>query len=97
MKSESGKADYIITKAEEKSRKTVDGQEYVTFEYQIKNSKEENVVVLLEHTVTDPIWEMESSTHDFELIAPHKLEFHVRIRAGKSVEVEFTYKVKHAR
>ncbi|WP_422122000.1 DUF4139 domain-containing protein [Planococcus sp. X10-3] len=90
-----GEANYLTTKAREKSRKIVDGHEYVTFEYQIKNSKAENVGILLEHIVDDAIWEMESSTHDYELMDSHKLEFHVRLRAGNSVDVEFTYKVKH--
>lgn len=89
-----GEAYDLTTKARERSRKKMDGHEYVTYEYQINNSKPENTGVLVEHMINDPIWEMESSTHDYEVMNSHTLEFHVRIGAGKTVEVEFTYKAE---
>ncbi|TAA72037.1 DUF4139 domain-containing protein [Planococcus salinarum] len=89
-----GEAYNLTNKARERSRKKGDGHEYVTFEYQIKNSKPENVGVLVEHIVGDPFWEMESSSHDYEVMDSHTLEFHVRIGAGKTVELEFTYKAE---
>ncbi|HSJ37098.1 MAG TPA: DUF4139 domain-containing protein [Planococcus sp. (in: firmicutes)] len=89
-----GKAYNLTNKAREKSRKKMDGHEYVTFEYQINNSKQENVGVLVEHIISDEIWEMESSSHDYEVMDSHTLEFHVRIGAGKTVELEFTYKTE---
>ncbi|WP_147433968.1 hypothetical protein [Planomicrobium sp. Y74] len=89
-----GKTFDLTNKSFEKSRKVTGGSEYVTFVYRIKNSKQKNVAVLVEHLVSDPIWEMESSTHDYEVKASRTLEFHVRMGAGKTVELEFTYKVK---
>lgn len=84
----------LTSKSHEKSRKVTGNLEYVNFIYQIKNSKQKNVAVLIEHVISDRIWKMESSTHDYEVKASHTLEFHVRIGAGKKVELEFTYKVK---
>ena len=89
-----GEAYDLTNKARERSRKKIDGHEYVTYEYQINNNKQENTGVLVEHIINDPIWEMESSTHDYEVMNSHTLEFHVRIGAGKTVEVEFTYKAE---
>ncbi|PKH10480.1 DUF4139 domain-containing protein [Planomicrobium sp. MB-3u-38] len=89
-----GKTFDLTNKSFEKSRKVTGGSEYVTFVYRIKNSKLKNIAVLVEHSVSDPIWEMESSTHDYEVKASHTLEFHVRMGAGKTVELEFTYEVK---
>lgn len=89
-----GEAYNLTNKAREKGRKKTDGHEYVTFEYEINNSKKENVGVLVEHIVSDEIWEMESSSHDYEVMDSHTLEFHVRIGAGKTVELEFTYKAE---
>lgn len=89
-----GEAYNLTNKARERSRKKADGHEYVTIEYQIKNSKPENVGILVEHIVDDPFWTMESSTHDYEVVDSHTLEFHVRIGAGKTVELEFTYKAE---
>lgn len=90
-----GEAFNLTNKARERSRKKVDGFEYVTFEYQISNSKTENAGVLVEHIITDSFWEMESSSHDYEVMDSHTLEFHVRIGAGKTVELEFTYKAEN--
>ncbi|QHJ69471.1 DUF4139 domain-containing protein [Planococcus halotolerans] len=89
-----GKTFDLTNKSFEKSRKVTGGSEYVTFVYRIKNSKQKNVAVLVDHLVSDPIWEMESSTHDYEVKASRTLEFHVRMGAGKTVELEFTYKAK---
>lgn len=89
-----GEAFNLTNKARERSRKKIDGFEYVTFQYQISNSKTENAGVLVEHMVTDSFWEMESSSHDYEVMDSHTLEFHVRIGAGKTVELEFTYKAE---
>ena len=91
MKFESDKVNYSITEAYEKSRKTVDGREYVTFKYKLKNSQQEHVGILLEHIISDPVWEMESSTHDYRLKDSHTLEFHARIKAEKTADIEFTY------
>lgn len=85
----------LTNKSREKSRKTTADYEYVTFEYYIKNTKQKNCGVLIEHIISDHIWEMESSTHDYEVKDSHTLEFHVRIGAGKTVELEFTYKAKN--
>lgn len=89
-----GEAFNLTNKARERSRKKIDGFEYVTFQYQISNSKTENAGVLVDHMVTDSYWEMESSSHDYEVMDSHTLEFHVRIGAGKTVELEFTYKTE---
>lgn len=78
----------------EKSRNVTGRSEYVTFVYKIKNSKTKNAAVLVDHVINDHIWEMESSTHDYEVKDSHTLEFHVRMGAEKTVELEFTYKVK---
>lgn len=78
----------------EKSRDVTGDTEYVTFIYRIKNSENINAAVLVDHVVNDRIWEMESSTHDYEVKNSRTLEFHVRIGAGKTVVLEFTYKVK---
>ena len=92
MKVKIGENFRITSKAREKERKVIDGSEYVTIEYLIKNSQQENAAVLLEHTVHDRLWEMESSSHDYEMLNSQTLEFHVRIAAEKTVLLEFTYK-----
>lgn len=91
MKFDSNKANYSITEAHEKSRETADGREYVTFKYWLANSKKEHTGILLNHKISDPVWEMESSTHDYRLKDAHTLEFHVQLKAEKTTEVEFTY------
>lgn len=87
-----GETFELTNESFEKSRNATGKSEYVTFVYKINNSKTKNAAVLVDHVISDAIWEMESSTHDYEVKDSHTLEFHVRIGAGKTVELEFTYK-----
>ncbi|RNF38218.1 DUF4139 domain-containing protein [Planococcus salinus] len=88
-----GNAFDIVSDSREKKRIKQGGFEYVTHEYRLKNRKGENVRVDIEHVVSERIWEMESSTHDYEIKHSSELEFRVRLAADKSALVEFTYKV----
>lgn len=88
-----GEAFDIVSKSWEKERDRRGHWDYVTYVYEIRNQKSEYVRIEVKHRVPERIWQMESSTHDYELKQSDELEFRVHIPAGKDVEVEFTYKV----
>lgn len=88
-----GEAYEISSKSWEKKRDKRGNFEYVTYIYKLQNHKSEYVRIEVNHHIPERIWQMESSTHDYELKRSDELEFRVHIPAGKIVEVEFTYKV----
>lgn len=88
-----GEAFDIVSKSKEKKRDKHGNFEYVTYVYKLQNHKSEYVRIEVNHHIPDRIWQMESSTHDYELKQSDELEFRVHIPANKIVEVEFTYKV----
>lgn len=88
-----GEAFEIASKSWEKKRDKRGNFEYVTYIYKLQNHKSEYVRIEVNHHIHERIWQMESSTHDYELKRSDELEFRVHIPAGKIVEVEFTYKV----
>lgn len=88
-----GDAFDLISKNWEKKRDRRGHFDYVTHVYKIKNQKAENVRIDVSHRIPERIWQMESSTHDYEVKQSNELEFRVRIPSGKTAEVEFTYKV----
>lgn len=88
-----GEAYEISSKSWEKKRDKRGDFEYVTYIYKLQNHKSEYVRIEVNHHIPERIWQMESSTHDYELKRSDELEFRVHIPAGKIAEVEFTYKV----
>ena len=88
-----GEAFDIVSKSWEKKRDKRGNFEYVTYVYKLQNQKSEYVRIEVNHHIPDRIWQMESSTHDYELKQSDELEFRVHLPASKIVEVEFTYKV----
>ncbi|ANU09066.1 hypothetical protein A1A1_15493 [Planococcus antarcticus DSM 14505] len=88
-----GEAFDIISKNWEKRRGRHGHFDYVTYVYKLQNRKSEYVRIEVNHQIHERIWQMESSSHDYELKKSNELEFRVRIPAGKEAEVEFTYKV----
>lgn len=88
-----GDAFDIGSKSWEKKRERHGEFDYVTYIYKLQNQKLEYVRIEVNHQISERIWQMESSTHDYELKQSDELEFRVRIPAGKTVEVEFVYKV----
>lgn len=88
-----GDAFDLISKNWEKKRDRRGHFDYVTHVYKIQNQKAENVRIDVSHRIPERIWQMESSTHDYEVKQSNELEFRVRIPSGKTAEVEFTYKV----
>lgn len=88
-----GEAYEISSKSWEKKRDKRGNFEYVTYIYKLQNHKSEYVRIEVNHHIPERIWQMESSTHDYELKRSDELEFRVHIPAGKIAEVEFTYKV----
>ncbi|MGK7378816.1 DUF4139 domain-containing protein [Planococcus sp. 1R117A] len=88
-----GEAFDIVSESRETVREKRDGIEYVTYRYGLRNGKNENVRIDISHAIYEPFWKMESSSHDYEVKNTSEVEFSVRIAAGKSAIVEFTYKV----
>lgn len=88
-----GEAFDVISESRETAREKRSGQEYVTYRYALQNGSQENIRIDISHTIYEQLWKMESSTHDYEVKNTSEVEFSVRVAAGKSVVVEFTYKV----
>ncbi|ANU24494.1 DUF4139 domain-containing protein [Planococcus donghaensis] len=88
-----GRAFDIVSESWEKQRVRSGHFDCITYMYQVHNRKSEHVRVDVKHEVFEQMWEMESSSHDYELKQSNELEFRVHISSGKTVEVEFTYKV----
>ena len=87
-----GKAMDITSDSYEKMREKHGVHEYITYVYKLENDKAESIRLLVEHVIFEPIWEMESSSHDYERKSSSKVEFVVRIHPKTTVELEFTYK-----
>lgn len=88
-----GEAFAISCRSHEKKRWLKEGVEYVTYGYDLMNNKQENVRIHISHTIHEPIWTMESSTHDYEIKNAGHVKFIVRTAAKKATAVEFTYRV----
>lgn len=83
----------IASKSWEKKRERHGQFDYVTYVYRLENHKTEYVRIEVNHQIHERVWQMESSSHDYELVQSNELEFRVRIPAEKEVNLEFTYKV----
>lgn len=92
-----GKALDITSDSYEKLREKHGVHEYITYVYKLENEKTESIRLLVEHVIFEPIWEMESSSHDYERKSSSEVEFVVRIQPETTVELEFTYKVDKRR
>ncbi|WKA55096.1 DUF4139 domain-containing protein [Planococcus shixiaomingii] len=88
-----GEAFDITCKSREKKRELKDGIEYVTHRYDLKNGKEENVRIHICHSIYDPVWQMETSSHDYQIKSSNEVEFIIRVVSGKSAAVDFTYQI----
>ncbi|TWT24810.1 DUF4139 domain-containing protein [Planomicrobium sp. CPCC 101110] len=88
-----GEAFNIRCNSYEKKRWMQEGVEYITYCYDLANGKEENVRIHIHHSMDEPIWTMESSSHDYEIRNAGNIMFIVRTAAKKEVPVEFTYRV----
>lgn len=92
-----GKAMDITSDSHEKLREKHGVHEYITYVYKLENEKTESIRLLVEHVIFELIWEMESSSHDYERKSSSKVEFVLRIQPETTVELEFTYKVDRRR
>lgn len=88
-----GKTVNVSCESREKKRWKNEGTEYATYAYDLVNKKEENIRVHICHEIEEPIWEMESSSHDYHIKNRGHIEFIVRMAAKKTATVEFTYRV----
>jgi len=73
-------------------RKKIGGFEFYKYECIIKNHKEESAEVHFEHYAWG-IWEIASSTHDYNRKTSGLIEFTVNVPADSETKVEFEYKV----
>lgn len=88
-----GKTLDIESKSYEKLREKHGVHEYITYVYELENRKLNNIPIFVNHVVYDQLWEMESSSHDYERKSSSEVEFIVRVQPSTTVELEFTYKV----
>ena len=87
-----GNAFDITFEFKEVDRRKRDGFEHYKYECLIKNHKEEAVEVRFAHQVWD-IWEMVSSTHDYNKKESWLLEYSVSVPADSEIKVCFEYKI----
>lgn len=87
-----GNAFDITFEFNEVDRRKTNGFERRKYECVIKNHKEEAVEVRFEHHVWD-IWEMVSSTHDYNKKESWLLEFSVSVPTDSEIKVCFEYKI----
>jgi hypothetical protein len=76
----------------EVDRKKIDGFEHYKYEYVIRNHKDELAEVHFEHYAWG-IWDMVSSTHDYNKKTSGLIEFSVNVSADIEIKVEFEYKI----
>ncbi|WP_416143880.1 DUF4139 domain-containing protein [Planococcus koreensis] len=88
-----GQAADILSESREALRERRGKLEVVTCIYEVKNKKQEGVKIDIDHEIFEPLWKMESSSHDYEVKSSRIVEFRVWVGAEKSVAVEFTYVV----
>ncbi len=88
-----GQALDIESESFEKLREKHGGFEYATYVYKLINRKPESIRLSINHFIYGHVWEMESSSHDYERKSSSEVEFTVRLQPGKAAEMEFTYKI----
>ena len=88
-----GEAFDITSQNWEKKRVRKDHVDYVTYAYKLENQQSLYVRVEVHHSIFEQAWQMETSSHDYELIRSNEIVFRVHMAANKTVELEFTYKV----
>ncbi|HHW47465.1 MAG TPA: DUF4139 domain-containing protein [Clostridiaceae bacterium] len=87
-----GNAFDITFTFEEIHRKRINGFDFYKYECIIKNHKEEPAEVHFEYHVWG-VWEMVSSTHDYNKKTSRMIEFIVNVPADSETKVEFEYKI----
>ncbi len=87
-----GNAFDITFTYEETHRKKIEGFELYKYECIIKNHKEEPAEVHFEHYAWG-VWQMVSSTHDYNRKTSGLIEFTVNVPADSETKVEFEYKI----
>lgn len=88
-----GQAVDVLSDSREALRERRGNSEVVTCIYEVKNKKQEGIKIDIDHELFEPLWKMESSSHDYEVKSSRVVEFRVWVGAGKSAIVEFTYVV----
>ncbi|MGO4890690.1 DUF4139 domain-containing protein [Anaerobacillus sp. MEB173] len=91
-----GKAFDIITKGREKKRYKLSQREYVEFEYEITNYKEEKVAVKIEHYISDRHWVIDEATHEFVQEDGQNISFWVDVEPEGKTFVSFRYCVDNS-
>ena len=86
-----GQAVDILSESREALRERRGNTEVATCIYTVKNKKQEGVKIDIDHEIFEPLWKMETSSHDYEVKSSRIVEFRVWVGAGKSASVEFTY------
>ncbi len=69
--------------------KTEDGTGFETHQYEIRNHKDEEVVVKFDHYIHHRYWTMIEHSHDFSRITASMIQFKVRVQANEVMKVQF--------
>jgi hypothetical protein len=88
-----GKAFDIVTTNREKRRYKVRGKEYVEYEYEVKNKKEERANIKINHYMYERNWTMKSHSHPFEVEDSRSIVFWIDVPANENAVVLFKYEI----
>lgn len=86
-----GKAFDIVCDSLEFIRFEEEHLEFVEYHYYISNQKAENVVVKIDHYISDRGWEMVESNHEYRRTTSQSIVFHVDIQPETEAIVTFKY------
>ncbi|WLD94428.1 DUF4139 domain-containing protein [Alkalihalobacillus sp. AL-G] len=82
------------------SNKNARGIRTETWEYEVRNRKEEPALMKITHDLYDDIyksdWKMKETSHDFKKETSHKIVFWVEVPADTVETITFTYEVDEA-
>ncbi|WP_196493876.1 DUF4139 domain-containing protein [Ornithinibacillus caprae] len=67
--------------------------EYFAYEYVIKNRKDEEITMVIDHPIRHIHWQMVDTTHDYKKINANTIEFNIQIPANQQATIQFKYRV----
>ncbi|MFD1039418.1 DUF4139 domain-containing protein [Virgibacillus byunsanensis] len=70
--------------------------EYYTFEYEIKNHKEQAISMKVKHPLRQKFSEIAETTHDYRKVDTRTIEFLVEVPANEKETIRFGYVVDHS-
>ncbi|WP_070121288.1 DUF4139 domain-containing protein [Bacillus marinisedimentorum] len=74
------------------SWKSVEGYGYETYEYNIRNQKDEAALMKITHHIYDRHWKMVDTSHDYEKETASAIVFWVKVPAASEETVTFKYR-----